>query len=97
MDTRSRTGCTTRELTEAEQDEIERELELVGLGRGRGKEAVSAEMSVKTDEATSWKEVFFEDWTTSEEMRQLAAKGRSEVTDKGYAPASQSVLSSSGS
>ncbi|TKA55445.1 hypothetical protein B0A53_02371 [Rhodotorula sp. CCFEE 5036] len=46
------------ELTEAEQDEIERELELVGLGRGRGKEAVSAEMSVKTDEATSWKEVF---------------------------------------
>ncbi|GAA5879314.1 hypothetical protein JCM3774_006431 [Rhodotorula dairenensis] len=45
-------------LTPAEEDEIERELELVGLGRGRGKEAVSAEMSVKTDEATSWREVF---------------------------------------
>ncbi|GAA5980407.1 hypothetical protein JCM10908_001644 [Rhodotorula pacifica] len=45
-------------LSEAEQDEIERELELVGLGRGKGKEAVSAEMSVKTDEATSWSEVF---------------------------------------
>jgi hypothetical protein len=55
---RHESESTTRELTEAEQDEIERELELVGLGRGRGKEAVSAEMSVKTDEATSWKEVF---------------------------------------
>lgn len=51
-------AATARELTEREQDEIERELELVGLGRGRGKEAVSAEMSVKSDEATSWREVF---------------------------------------
>lgn len=54
----SATTKAREDLTEAEQDEIERELELVGLGRGRGKEAVSAEMSVKTDEATSWKEVF---------------------------------------
>lgn len=58
LQSRHQEFTTTSELTEAEQDEIERELELVGLGRGKGKEAVSAEMSVKTDEATSWKEVF---------------------------------------
>lgn len=48
----------TGALSEEEQEEIERELELVGLGRGRGKAAVSAEMSVKSDWETSWKEVF---------------------------------------
>ncbi|GAA5863679.1 hypothetical protein JCM1840_000101 [Sporobolomyces johnsonii] len=45
-----------KQLSDAEQEDIERELELVGLGRGKGKEAVSAEAGAKAP--TSWREVF---------------------------------------